>query len=165
MCLPSWWKFLVQGADSNLHSWGFWTLIGAPDRAVISSAHLCHLKNWVGLLMDVKTKDTIKAKNGRRKDLLLVVHGIFSQGSICPNSTIGEVFFFFFSGPRLWHMEIPRQGVESELQPLAYTAATATRDPSHICDQHHSSWQHGIPNPPIDARDRTCILMDPSQVP
>ena len=96
MWLPSWWKFLVQGADSNLHSWGFWTLIGAPGRAVISSAHLCHLKNWVGLLMDVKTKDTIKAKNGRRKDLLLVVHGIFSQGSICPNSTIGEVFFFFF---------------------------------------------------------------------
>ena len=29
-------------------------------------------------------------------------------------------------------MEVPRLGVESELQLLAYTTGTATRDPSHI---------------------------------
>ena len=33
---------------------------------------------------------------------------------------------FFFVGPRLWHMEVPRLGVESELQLPAYTTATAT---------------------------------------
>ena len=29
----------------------------------------------------------------------------------------------------MWHMEGPRLGVESELQLLAYTTATATMDP------------------------------------
>ena len=45
-----------------------------------------------------------------------------------------ESFFFFFSllfflGLHLQHMEIPRPGVESELQLLAYTTATAMPDP------------------------------------
>ena len=31
-------------------------------------------------------------------------------------------------------MEIPSLGVESELQLLAYITATATEDPSHVCD-------------------------------
>ena len=31
-------------------------------------------------------------------------------------------------------MEVPRLGVEPELQLLAYTTATAMLDPSHICD-------------------------------
>ena len=35
-------------------------------------------------------------------------------------------FFFFFSGPpQLWHMEVPRLGVESDLQLLVYITATA----------------------------------------
>ena len=33
-----------------------------------------------------------------------------------------------FLRPHLWHMEVPRLGVESELYPLAYTTATATPD-------------------------------------
>ena len=40
-----------------------------------------------------------------------------------------------------------RLGVESELQPLAYPTATATPDPSCICDLHHSSQHHQILNP------------------
>ena len=32
----------------------------------------------------------------------------------------------------------PRLGVPLELELLAYTAATATPDPSRICDLHHS---------------------------
>ena len=39
------------------------------------------------------------------------------------------------------HMEVPRLGVESELQLLAYTTATETRDPRRICNLHHSSRQ------------------------
>ena len=61
-------------------------------------------------------------------------------------------FFFFFlsfvflgSHPR--HREVPRLGVKSELQLPDYTTATATPDPSHICDPHHSSWQCQICNP------------------
>ena len=61
-------------------------------------------------------------------------------------------------------MEVPRLGVKSELQLLAYTTATATPDPSHICDLCCSLWQCGILNPPSEARDRTCILMDTTWV-
>ena len=60
-------------------------------------------------------------------------------------------------------MEVPRLVVESELQLLACT--TATLDPSHVCDPHHSSWQHQILNPLSEASDQTPILMDTSQVP
>ena len=46
------------------------------------------------------------------------------------------LFFFFLSFLKrhLQHMKVARLGVESELQLLAYTTATATWDPSHICD-------------------------------
>ena len=33
--------------------------------------------------------------------------------------------FFFFLGPHSQHMEVARLGVKSELQPRAYTTATA----------------------------------------
>ena len=55
-------------------------------------------------------------------------------------------------------MEAPRLEVESELQLLAY--ATATRNPSCICNLHHSSQQHQTLNPLSEARDQIHILMD-----
>ena len=61
-------------------------------------------------------------------------------------------------------MEVPKLGVELELQVLAYTTATATQDPSHICNLHHNSEQCQILNPLSKARDRTHILMDTSQI-
>ena len=61
-------------------------------------------------------------------------------------------------------MEFPRLGVEMELQLPAYTTATATGDPSLVCDLHHSPWQHRILNPLSKARDRTHVLMDTSWV-
>ena len=70
----------------------------------------------------------------------------------------------FFLGLHPWHMEVPRLGVKSELQLLAYVTAIAVPDPSHIYDLHCSSWQRGILNPLIRARDQTCILMDTSWV-
>ena len=51
------------------------------------------------------------------------------------------------------HMEVARLGVESELELLAYATAIATRDPSCICDLHHSSRQHWILSPLSEARD------------
>ena len=61
-------------------------------------------------------------------------------------------------------MEVPRLRVESEIQLLAYTIATATWDLRHICDLCHSSQQCWILNPLNEARDQTLILMDPSRV-
>ena len=71
---------------------------------------------------------------------------------------------FLWLHPR--HMEIPRLGVESEMQLPAYTTATATAtpDPSPVCDPPHSSWQCQILNPLSKARDWTCVLMDASQI-
>ena len=59
-------------------------------------------------------------------------------------------------------MEVPRLGVESELQLLARTTVTATQDPSHVCNLHHNSWQHWILNPLSEARDQTRVFMDTS---
>ena len=67
-------------------------------------------------------------------------------------------FFFYFLGLYQQHMEVPRLGVESELQLPAYTTATATSDLSRVCD--HSSGQHRILNPLSRAGDGTCVLMD-----
>ena len=57
-------------------------------------------------------------------------------------------------------MEVPRLGLESELQLLAYTTATAMPDLRLVRDLHHSSRQHWILNPLSEARDRTHMLMD-----
>ena len=48
---------------------------------------------------------------------------------------------FFFLGLFPKHEDVPRLGVESELQLLASITAPATWDPSHICSLHHSWWQ------------------------
>ena len=77
------------------------------------------------------------------------------------------IFFFFgfyFLGPQVWHMEVPKIGVKSKLQLLAYATATAMWDLSHVCDLHHSSWQCRIPHALSKARDQTLILMDTSQI-
>ena len=71
---------------------------------------------------------------------------------------------FFFLGPNLWHMEVPRPGVELELQLPAYTTATATPDQNHVFDLHDSSRQCWIFNPLSEARGQTCVLMDTSWV-
>jgi len=54
------------------------------------------------------------------------------------------LFFFSFLGLHTRHMEVPRLGVKSELQLPAHSTATATRDPSRVCDLHHSSQQRQI---------------------
>ena len=50
-------------------------------------------------------------------------------------------------------MEVPRLGVESELQLPAYTTATATPDMSQVFDLHHNSQECQILNPLSEARD------------
>ena len=73
-------------------------------------------------------------------------------------------FIFVFLGLHLQHMEVPRLGVESELQVPAYATPTETQDPSRIWDLHHSSPLWRILNPLNKARVCTCILMDTSHV-
>ena len=53
----------------------------------------------------------------------------------------------------MMYMEVPRLGVKSELQLLAYITAMAMLDLSHICYLHHSSQPCWILNLLIKARD------------
>ena len=70
-------------------------------------------------------------------------------------------FFFLLFRAVPTHLEVPRLGVESELQLLAYATARAISDLSHVCDLHHSSWQWRILNPLRETRDQTHNLMVP----
>ena len=72
------------------------------------------------------------------------------------------LFIYLFLGPLLQHMEIPRLGVELELQLPAYTIATW--DPSCILNLYHSSEQCHILQPLSKARNLTHILMDTSWI-
>ena len=53
-----------------------------------------------------------------------------AAGFLLPYSFFSLVFFL---GPQLKRMEVPRLGVELELQLSACATATATWDPNHIC--------------------------------
>ena len=65
------------------------------------------------------------------------------------------ILLFCFLGLYPRHIEVPRLGVESELQLPPYTTAAAVQDPN----LHPSSWQRRILNSLSEARDRTCNLM------
>ena len=88
------------------------------------------------------------------------ISGVLTNG--CPLKS--SLSFSVFLGPHLWHMHIPKLGIESDLQALAYTTTTAMQDLSRICDLHsdlHSNlWQRQILNPLCESRDGTHILMD-----
>ena len=60
-------------------------------------------------------------------------------------------------------MEVPRLGVELRTT-VGLHHSTATPGPSYIFDLHHSSGQRWILNPLSEARDRTCSLIDTSQI-
>ena len=72
------------------------------------------------------------------------------------------LFIYLFLEPQLRQIEIPRLGVESELQLLACTTATAMQYLSPVSDLHHSSWQRQIVNPLSKARGWTRVLMNTS---
>ena len=61
-------------------------------------------------------------------------------------------------------MEVPRLGVKSKLQLLAYATGTAPPDLSRVFDLHHISRQCWILNPQNEAGDGTHNLMVPSRI-
>ena len=72
--------------------------------------------------------------------------------------------FLPFLGPLPQHMEVPRLGVESELQPPAYARATATQDLSRGLQPTPQLTAVPNLNPLSKARVRTHNLMVPSQI-
>ena len=69
-------------------------------------------------------------------------------------------FHFVFFRPHLRHMDVPRLGVELELQLPAYATATEKPDLSCVSSLHRSLRQRQILNPLSEARDGTLVLID-----
>ena len=67
------------------------------------------------------------------------------------------LFFYFFVS---FFRAVPSAYGTSQ----AYTTASATPDPSHVCDLYWSSGQCQILNPTSEARNRTQVFMGTSQV-
>ena len=111
--------------------------------AYLYSLHIFHLSY----------SDLLISKSPTHRHICTHIIGVFCL-MVC------LLFFFFFLGLKPWYMEIPRLGVQSELQLPAYTTSTAMQDPSCICDLHHSSRQCWIPDPLSEAGDQPRILMD-----
>ena len=66
----------------------------------------------------------------------------FLQFFLCIQLLLLFIFIFiFFLGPYLGHMEVPRLGVESELQLQVYATATALPALRPFCDLHCSLQQ------------------------
>ena len=79
-------------------------------------------KLWVAETNNAKAEAEDDEKKGQRK--------------VWP--ILKNFILFFFSWPHLQHMDVPRLGVKSKLQRLAYATAIAMLDLGHICDLHHS---------------------------
>ena len=69
-----------------------------------------------------------------------------------------------FLGPYSRPVEVPRLGVQLELQLLVYVAATAMPDLSCFLYLHHRLQQLRIIKPLSGAKDGTHILMDTCRV-
>ena len=104
--------------------------------------------------------------------VLLVLFLHLSGGPLCTRlcthrsihpTSFSFCFFLIFLGLHLRHMEVPRQGSNRPQLP-ASTAATATPDPSRVFNPHHSSRQHWILAPPIEAGGQTRSLVVPHQI-
>ena len=88
--------------------------------------------------------------------IVLFLQSLRNSWTKCFSLFFQEVFFWG-EAPNLWHMEFPRLGVQSELQLPDCPTATATPDPSRVCDLQHSTRQHWILKP-LTERGQGCNL-------
>ena len=82
----------------------------------------------------------------------------------CNVSTSSPTFDVFFFWPQLWQVKIPRLWLNWSCSWSLHTA-TATPDPSCICDLCHSLWQRRILNPMSKARGQIHILTETMSCP
>ena len=76
----------------------------------------------------------------KQRDQMGLLRSIHSEGFLFCLVLLGLfVCLLPFLGPHLQHMDVPRLGVESEVQLPVYATATATEDPNRIFDLHCSS--------------------------
>ena len=113
-----------------------------PEGAASALQRVQAFPTWLSQHIETSVQDSCLVKTGASRPHALSPHFLFYY-----------YYYLSFLGPHLRHMEVPRPGVESELQPPAYTTTTASPDPSRLCDLPHSLWQCQILNPLSEARD------------
>ena len=129
---------------------------------------LCHSGIWLfnfnsSVLIHNMSGSHAQQSNWNIRVFFCQVPSYYVFGFFC---LVGWFFFFFcfFLELHLWHMEVPRLEVESELYPLVYATATAMLVASQVCSLHCCSWQRQILNTLSKGRDWTHILMDTSWI-
>ena len=174
----------VSGKGAGNSAWSHrggpsWCLLSAPSASTVSASQLLNSECPGWALAGIRGQPTQERGTSLLAGLLNK-HEVLSisshadhasccgwrrAGSLerCPggepkNARCFAFSMIFFLEPRPQHMEVPKLGVESELQLPAYAAATATPDPSCNSDLYHGLWQCQILNPPSKARDQTYIL-------
>ena len=108
--------------------------------------------NWALNCVSDLSKVSVCEIRDLRPGLMDPISWVSSRSS---RSLSVKLFFSFFLWLHLLHTEVPGPGVRLELQLPAYTIATASQDPSHVCDLYHSSQQCRILNLLSEARDWT----------
>ena len=83
----------------------------------------------------------------------------------CEDFIIFNIFFSFFSlGLHLWHMEVSRLGVKSELQLACLHNSHSNVGSELLSVTYTTAQQRWLFNPVREARDWTHIFMDTSWV-
>ena len=93
---------------------------------------------------------------------LLVRESVFGFIDFCSNLFPSFLLCLFRDTPMAFGGSQARGPIGAVA--ASHAPATATWDPSHVCDLDHSSQQSQIPNPLREARDRAHILMDTSKI-
>ena len=96
-------------------------------------------QRWYSVRQDAKVSCRVRADAGsahpqHRKS---ACHPVKQMSSLL--GCFKKIFFLCFLGPHPQHMEVPRLGVESELQLPAYSTTTAMGDWGRVCNLHHSA--------------------------
>ena len=113
-------EVLRLGVESKLQLPAYATATAMPDLSSI--CNLCCSLQQCGIL------NPLSEARDQTCNLMVPRENRFCHALM---GTPGLVFFFLFVcffvflGPRPWHMEVLRLGVELEVQLLAYTTATA----------------------------------------
>ena len=121
----------------------------------------CIVTEWLVQMVDLGKSLTHWVRPGIEPTTSCFLVRFVSDGmTFKPNSFFlgGGVFLPFRAVPAAYGGSQARGPVGAML------LATATPDPSHICNLHHSLWQRQILNPLSKARDGTLNLMFPSQI-
>ena len=132
-----------------------------PQQQQIYLSHVCNLYHS-------SRQPRILDPLDEARDQTLVLTRVTSWDH-CHHGTPSKVFFLsfiFFAFLGLYPQPLggPRLVVPSKLQLPARVTATATPDPTCVCELHHGLWQCWILSPLIEARDRTYNLVVPGQI-